>query len=81
MRGPAGPQGPPDPPGPSALADITKEEMLALLKNNNESLESELKLELKSELKSMLDDSIAGQKMDIENLRKEIRKAPFYRRL
>lgn len=73
MRGPAGPQGPSGPPGPSAAAGITKEEMLALLKDNNEVLKSELK----SELKSMLDDSIAGLKVDIENLRKEVRKAPF----
>ncbi|OXL11345.1 hypothetical protein C348_00867 [Cryptococcus neoformans Gb118] len=47
MRGPAGPQGPSGPPGPSAAAGITKEEMLALLKDNNEVLKSELKSELK----------------------------------
>lgn len=52
MRGPAGPQGPPDPPGPSALADITKEEMLALLKNNNEAFEigAEIGAEVRAEV-------------------------------
>ncbi|AFR92991.1 hypothetical protein C343_00878 [Cryptococcus neoformans C23] len=48
----------PDPLGPSAPAGITKEEMLALLKENNEVS--------KSELKPMLDDSIAVLKMDIK---------------
>lgn len=59
----------PGPLGPSAPAGITKEEMLALLKRNNEVL--------KSELKPMLDDSIVVLKVDIKNLRREIRKAPF----
>ncbi|OXG87807.1 hypothetical protein C348_01472 [Cryptococcus neoformans Gb118] len=59
----------PGPLGPSAPAGITKEEMLALLKENNEVSKSELKL--------MLDDSIAVLKVDIKNLRREIRKAPF----
>lgn len=63
--GPAGPQGPPGPPGPPAPAGITKEEMLVLFK------------EFKQEVKSMLDDTTAGLRTDIENLKMEIKKAPY----
>ncbi|OWZ60752.1 hypothetical protein AYX15_06983 [Cryptococcus neoformans] len=56
--------GPPGPPGPPAPAGITKEEMLVLFK------------EFKQELKSMLDDTTAGLRTDIENLKMEIKKAP-----
>ncbi|KIR55970.1 hypothetical protein I315_01852 [Cryptococcus gattii Ru294] len=65
VRGPtgsAGSQGPQDPPAP---VGITKEEILVLFN------------EFKQEAKTMLDDSTAGLKMDIENLRKEIKLAPF----
>ncbi|KIR41208.1 hypothetical protein I313_02325 [Cryptococcus deuterogattii Ram5] len=63
--GPAGSQGPRGPPGPPAPLGITKEEMLVLFK------------EFKQEVKSILEGSIAGLKVDIENLRKEIKIAPF----
>ncbi|KIY30713.1 hypothetical protein I305_06865 [Cryptococcus gattii E566] len=59
--GPAGSQGPQDPPAP---VGITKEEILALFNG------------FKQEAKTMLDDSTAGLKMDIENLRKEIKAPP-----
>lgn len=63
--GPAGSQGPRGPPGPPAPLGITKEEILVLFK------------EFKQEVKSILEGSIAGLKVDIENLRKEIKIAPF----
>lgn len=62
VRGTVGPAGPPGPPAP---AGITKEEMLVLFK------------EFKQELKSMLDDTTAGLRTDIENLKMEIKKAPY----
>lgn len=63
--GPAGSQGPRGPPGPPAPLGITKEEIRVLFN------------EFKQEVKTMLDDSTAGLKMDFENLRKEIKLAPF----
>ncbi|KAE8538026.1 hypothetical protein D1P53_006093 [Cryptococcus gattii VGV] len=64
ITGPAGSQDPRTPSGPPAPLGITKEEILVLFK------------EFKQEVKTMLDDSHAALKMELENLRKEIKKAP-----
>lgn len=63
--GPAGSQDPLTPSGPPAPLGITKEGILVVFK------------EFKQEIKTMLDDSHAALKMDIENFRKEIKKAPI----
>ncbi|KIR96227.1 hypothetical protein L804_06564 [Cryptococcus deuterogattii 2001/935-1] len=78
--GPAGSQGARTPPGPPAPLGITKEEMLVLFKDFKHEVKSMLDrsiAEFKQEVKTTLDDSTAGLKMDIENLRKEIKIAPF----
>ncbi|WVO24857.1 uncharacterized protein IAS62_006236 [Cryptococcus decagattii] len=80
VRGPTGPAGSQGPQGPPGPLGITKDEILVLFKEFKQEVKSmldESNAEFKQEVKTMLDDSTAGLKMDIENLRKEIKMAPF----